>query len=82
MDVTRYTVEQNFSELIEEGSEWYRASAFDALLAQRDALQGKLACAADAIRYARINFGNANIHAKIWHRLDEALVQIGDISEP
>lgn len=37
--VRRFSVEQNFSELIEEGAEWYRAADYDALRSENAALK-------------------------------------------
>jgi hypothetical protein len=54
-DVKRYTIDKNYSELIEEGGEWYRASDYDALLLERNNLEGSLQLAEEALYRKKIS---------------------------
>lgn len=73
MDVTRY--EGNDGSYLDHGTMYVLAKDFDALLAQRDALQGKLQVAVNRMLDAKLELAD-DCPISAERCLDEALAQI------
>ena len=53
-----YTIDEDYSELIEEGGQWYRAKDYDALLTQLRELRAKVTLMSNALDECEDYFDN------------------------